>query len=581
MRYWLLVCSLFWALGLTPIKGADRLVPEENFGAFFTVVGDANSIALDDDIGSTTPLEFLRTLKAHPGAKLLYLNSDGGLIDSALIIAHEVRERNIATFIPTGSRCYSVCALIYLAGQPRAVGGELGVHQVWNEKNDLAAGQAILSNVLEALSEFGTDPVVLATMLRTPLDQMHVFTREELIQLHLESGDPLSMRAPNPLFEQQAAVVLDVAPIPHDRPASLRDLGTENVTVVPMTTSPGSKEALTERLVAVDDPAPLADVLLDNGFTQREVGLVLMTMYNVRPSRDVEAGTRLRILFGPAHDADILMPYRLSIYDADPATGELKHSVTVALTDRSDYVLAMEPPPLPGEAASPVKEASAEHSSTGKNDRAPARTTDDPPAKPIVRSDSDALLLEASESGTTGAVPFSGTVEWSKGQDEIGQPTLAGKANIPGRNLRVDLLIRKNSDPHLPASHLLEINFRVSDSFVGGSIAGVPGVLLKNEELVQGSPLIGASARVVGNSFLFALSASPGDVTSNVALLTQRKWIDLAVIYASGKRAIVTLEKSPAAQKLFVETFAAWSVNKSTTSTGGGAVVLQPGFSPN
>ena len=124
---------------------------------------------------------------------------------------------------------------------------------------------------------------------------------------------------------------------------------------------------------------------------------------------------------------------------------------------------------------------------------------------------SQSLLLEASQDGTTGAVPFSGTVEWSKSTDEMGQPVLVGKANIPARNLGVSVLIRKNTDATLPASHLMEINFTVNDSFIGGAISGLPGVLLKNEELVQGTPLVGASARVQGNQFLFALSSSAAD----------------------------------------------------------------------
>lgn len=177
---------------------------------------------------------------------------------------------------------------------------------------------------------------------------------------------------------------------------------------------------------------------------------------------------------------------------------------------------------------------------------------------PVNVAGSQSLLLEASDDGTTGAVPFSGTVEWTKGTDEMGQPTLVGKANIPARNLGVDILIRRNADPSLPASHLMEVNFRVTDTFIGGSVAGLPGVLLKNEELVQGTPLVGASARVVGNSFLFALSASPEDLSNNTALLTSRKWMDLALIYATGKRAIITLEKDAEAESLFGEVFAAW-----------------------
>ena len=177
---------------------------------------------------------------------------------------------------------------------------------------------------------------------------------------------------------------------------------------------------------------------------------------------------------------------------------------------------------------------------------------------PSAVAGSQSLLLEASDNGTTGAVPFSGTVDWSKGTDELGQPTLVGRATIPARNLSVQVLVRKNSDPSLPASHLMEINFTVSETFIGGSIAGLPGVLLKNEELVQGTPLVGASARVVGNSFLFALSAAAADAQANTNLLTSRKWMDLALIYASGKRAIITLEKDATAEALFREVFAEW-----------------------
>lgn len=171
---------------------------------------------------------------------------------------------------------------------------------------------------------------------------------------------------------------------------------------------------------------------------------------------------------------------------------------------------------------------------------------------------SQSLLLEASDDGRTGALPFSGTIEWSQGKDETGLPTIIGKASIPARNLGVDLLIRKNVDATLPASHLMEVNFRVSDSFIGGSVAGLPGVLLKNEELVQGQPLVGASARVVGNSFLFALSAAPEDQKANSELLSSRKWMDLALIYATGKRAIITLEKDAAAERLFSDVVGEW-----------------------
>lgn len=178
---------------------------------------------------------------------------------------------------------------------------------------------------------------------------------------------------------------------------------------------------------------------------------------------------------------------------------------------------------------------------------------------PAVLAGSQSLLLEASSDGRAGAVPFSGTVEWTEGVDELGLPTLVASASIPARNLGVNVTIRKNADPSLPASHLMEVDFQVNDTFIGGTIANLPGVLLKDEELVPGTPLVGASARVVGNSFLFALSASADDATTNTELLENRKWMDLAVVYGTGRNAIITLEKDEEAQALFDKVFATWA----------------------
>ncbi len=170
------------------------------------------------------------------------------------------------------------------------------------------------------------------------------------------------------------------------------------------------------------------------------------------------------------------------------------------------------------------------------------------------------LLLEEQAGGTVGAVPYSGSVEWSRGTDELGHPTIIAEATIPARNLDLRMLIRRNADTNLPASHLMEVNFTLAESFVGGSIASLPGVLLKDEELVQGQPLTGASARIVGNSFLFALSsASERDVETNEVLLRDRAWVDLAMVYGTGRRAILTLEKGEEGDAIFEDVMDAWA----------------------
>ncbi|WP_338720915.1 hypothetical protein [Devosia sp. XK-2] len=195
---------------------------------------------------------------------------------------------------------------------------------------------------------------------------------------------------------------------------------------------------------------------------------------------------------------------------------------------------------------------SGEETSIAAND--PAASVD-----PANLAGNQSLLLEASTGGQASTVPFSGTVEWTQGTDEIGQPTLQANANIPARNMSVSILIRKNIDPSLPASHLMEISFDVPDTFAGGSIATLAGVLLKNEELVPGTALAGAAARIVGNTFLFALSASPEDLSTNTDLLDTRRWMDLAIVYGTGRNAILTLEKDEEAQALFDTVLAAWA----------------------
>ncbi|MEX0628726.1 MAG: hypothetical protein WD230_08875, partial [Cucumibacter sp.] len=178
---------------------------------------------------------------------------------------------------------------------------------------------------------------------------------------------------------------------------------------------------------------------------------------------------------------------------------------------------------------------------------------------PALIEGNQSILLEEQGAGANGPAPFSGTVEWTRDVDELGLPVIRATARIPARNLSVDLLFRKNSDAALPASHLVEINFTVLDSFVGGGIATLPGVMFKNEELSQGTPLAGASARVFDNQFLFALSAETVDLASNATLMRSQAWIDLLMVYSTGRRAIMTLEKGEDGQAIFDAVLDAWA----------------------
>jgi hypothetical protein len=138
-------------------------------------------------------------------------------------------------------------------------------------------------------------------------------------------------------------------------------------------------------------------------------------------------------------------------------------------------------------------------------------------------------------------------------------PTLIGKGSIPDRKLTFDITISKNADASIAAGQVIEINFQVPKDFAGQAISQLPGVMAKDDKLVMGKPLVGASAPVVANSFLIGLSPDSPDSPDNFELLMNSKWLDLALVYADGKRAVVTLEKDGDAQLLFDNAKEAWT----------------------
>ncbi|HEY5377958.1 MAG TPA: hypothetical protein VIJ78_00280 [Pseudolabrys sp.] len=139
-------------------------------------------------------------------------------------------------------------------------------------------------------------------------------------------------------------------------------------------------------------------------------------------------------------------------------------------------------------------------------------------------------------------------------------PELAIRADveIPERHMRMTLSLRRNTDKALPASHTIEIMFTLPSDFSEGSIANVPGVLMKPDEKARGTPLAGLAVKVTNGYFLIGLSAIDSDMQRNIDLLKNRDWFDIPIVYTSGKRAILAMEKGAPGVRAFQEAFQAW-----------------------
>jgi len=102
----------------------------ERFGPFIYDPQTPKDLKLAGQIDLRSALNFRRAFDAHPEIERLYLDSGGGSVQTALLIADDVHRADISTFIESNARCYSACAYIFFAGQTRQVDGRLGVHQI-------------------------------------------------------------------------------------------------------------------------------------------------------------------------------------------------------------------------------------------------------------------------------------------------------------------------------------------------------------------------------------------------------------------------------------------------------------------
>ncbi|WP_279477717.1 hypothetical protein [Aureimonas sp. SK2] len=158
----------------------------------------------------------------------------------------------------------------------------------------------------------------------------------------------------------------------------------------------------------------------------------------------------------------------------------------------------------------------------------------------------------------------SGNVVWSLASEppadgQPPEPAIRASVDVPDSNLRMTMTIRRNADATLPASHVIEIMFDTPAGFPGGAIENVQRLALKPTEQARGEPLIGVAGKISDGFFIIALNDLPQAVQSNLALLGREEWIDIPIAYASGQRALMSIEKGITGDRIFREAIEAWN----------------------
>lgn len=186
-----------WALGAFVVAvAAGPAAAAERFGAFGVLDTIEDVIVLDGDVDSRSVKDFRRALRARPSARVLVLDSNGGNVQAALMLAAEIRRHRLGTAIPSVAGCYSACAYLFFAGQERVVRGKLGVHQAHTARgNDPAAAAAYFAAVRAELARYDIPEGVFEKMTGTGPADMHVFTPSEIAALGINRASDSSRTA--------------------------------------------------------------------------------------------------------------------------------------------------------------------------------------------------------------------------------------------------------------------------------------------------------------------------------------------------------------------------------------------------
>jgi hypothetical protein len=194
--------------------------------------------------------------------------------------------------------------------------------------------------------------------------------------------------------------------------------------------------------------------------------------------------------------------------------------------------------------------------------QAPATPAPAPGAQPAVTAAQKVVLYEEDPADPNGK-RFVGSAIWrtetvvpAPGQP----PELAIRADIevPERKLAVTWSLRRNTDKGLPATHTVEIMFKLPADFPSGGISNVPGILMKQAESTRGVPLAGLAVKVTPGFYLIGLSNLDADKDRNLQLLKERGWFDIPVVYNNNRRAILAMEKGSPGERVFADAFKAW-----------------------
>jgi hypothetical protein len=176
-----------------------------------------------------------------------------------------------------------------------------------------------------------------------------------------------------------------------------------------------------------------------------------------------------------------------------------------------------------------------------------------------------ALIFEENQLDQQQPIITTGRALWrldalNAGQGLPLETVIRGTVELPAAGITLNILIRRNLDAALPASHTIELTF--VNSPVNGAaprvVRDVALPMMRPEESIRGVSVAGLPVPVKENVFLIGLSDLRGDVDRNTELLLKRNWMELPIRFASGQKAALLFDKGVSGERVFYDAFRQW-----------------------
>ena len=141
----------------------------ERYGPFFFLRSEPDLLIYVGAVGANDMLNLKKALREHPTISTIVLqNNGGGLVHIGLVVAEEIYERGLNTYIPKDSYCASACSFVFFAGRQRLAVSRLGVHQISAPELTGEQAQFGVSDIVATLPKYGVSADVLGIMFSTP-----------------------------------------------------------------------------------------------------------------------------------------------------------------------------------------------------------------------------------------------------------------------------------------------------------------------------------------------------------------------------------------------------------------------------